>query len=183
MPSVSDDHPILPLPAPCWCPAVGAAIVPVAHPIQFPPPTVLYSIFLPPISTQCTSCDVFPDLVALPSSGNVVACFLVFWLCPQESPACVGSTLAHFCFPSRDFPQKGYSPAAFDSLQHSPLLRPPWTRSPSLSHTRPGSPPSASVPLPRSLMRMLHRTRSLMHVIPQIRCPLCQIRRHPVNLL
>ena len=90
-------------------------------------------VHFPPLTTQLPVLLVFPPL-------------------PWESPACLGPTSAHFRFPSRDFPRQGSSPAPCDSLPHFPLLHPPRGIFPSLFRTQPVSPPSVSVPLPRSLL-------------------------------
>ena len=79
----SADHPVLPLPATFCCPDVGAAVVPVPPPIPFPPTTTLCNIMFPPISTLYSFCDVVTTLGALPSTGNVVACFVSLPAAPQ----------------------------------------------------------------------------------------------------
>ena len=99
MASVSADHPVLPLPTPCICPTVGAAVVPVPPHIPFSPPTVLYSISYPPISTLCNYCAFVPALGVLPSAVKLVACFVNIPAAPPGFPNIIGADVGAFSFP------------------------------------------------------------------------------------
>ena len=102
--SVSTYHPVLPLLVPCCFPAVSSVVVSFPPPIPFPPPTSLFSIRFPPISTFCSSCDFAPALGVLPFSGNVVACFVNLPVAPLVIPSMLWANVGSFCFPGRDFP-------------------------------------------------------------------------------
>ena len=118
-----------------------------------------------------------------PPLETYLTVLLVFRPRPRESPACLGPSLAHFCFPSCDFPRQGSLTAACDYLPHYPLLPPLRGFSSSFYYSFPGSLPSERVPFLLSLLHVMCRTHFLPRVIPQTFRPLCRIRRRPSKLL
>ena len=123
--SVRADHPVFPHPAPCWCPAVSAAIVPVTTPHSFPPPIVFCRIGFSPISTLCSDLVFFPAFCLFPSSGNVVACLINHPALPTQIPSILGADVGSFSFPLPWFPLTGFLagclriPAAYSSSSSS----------------------------------------------------------------
>ena len=97
--SVSAVYPVLPLPAYSCCRTAGAAAVPVAPPISFPPTTLLCSVWFPPIITLFISCTGVPTLGAFPPVDNVVACFVSLRPAPPVIPIVRGADSGTLPFP------------------------------------------------------------------------------------
>ena len=125
---------------------------------------------VPRIIFLCMVCDVFPAMGALSPARNLFPVASSFWQRPWASLACVGSTATHYCLPSHYCPKIWYRPlllpdpldsllAEIIYLPQSPLLRPPYTRPPPPLHVGLDYLPSGSMPLLRSPMLLLHRTR------------------------
>ena len=136
---------------------------------------VLCSMWFPSISPQCRSCAVVLALDALSYFGYPVAYFVSLLASPLGFPSVPGADVGALFSPLPWPTPTGFLPDACGSLLHTPPLCPPWARLTSPSHARPGSLTSASVSLPRSILRVLYQTRSLMRVIPQTCRPLRQI--------
>ena len=97
--SVSTEHPVITLLAPCCCPAVGAAAVPVPPPIPFPPLTVFCSIGFLLVRNLFSACYFVLALSVLPCVGNVVACFVNIPGNPPGIPSVLGDDVGAFSFP------------------------------------------------------------------------------------